>query len=560
MCRIKGTIDELQFIKKKLNVEVKHANKRDLLFKKHLKMAGLYEEQEKQIDPALKQLLDELNSYAVLIEAGELPLKELTLFIYKLDCLDIKDNSLKNAVKDILSELKSRLNQMDVESKKNKKHIKTIVKRELEIKNYRYIDLKEFGEIITLRNSLKANVSILEELKKQSTYSSANLKRQIRRDVIDAIGANINSATNGMQRIIDQKQFYDESIDGKEYIHGLSTYNEMQDLMLIRENELENYVTSNKVKEVFLLENAYGFARSDKYAFSIEEVGNEIKLGIHIQNIQPYLSEKMYTFLYNELFKKLSDDMLPNNYVNDVCSKYYTFKVNEVRPTIAYTLTFDKNFKFKSFDIESCDTILRKQTDEEVNILDGIYVNNDIPSYDRTDFFENLLLREFLKYVQKNNIPVMFYGKPVDDYNGKYNKTKKKCAEKMGDKLVKFSEAMGDVDRKTYDNICYKWYKNEKRYHFSLDIEESFRYYVKDLKILEPFSFQGYNLERLINLLVLNKNNLNQEQLDYLRGKLVEEQKRFIATFNGASKYIDIDSFIDIVGKETGKVKSNKKR
>ena len=553
----KISLEEMQNIKKcLLQKSNPFHNKKYLLWKKHLKMNNEYEPEieEKIVDPEVLEMKEHLKAFSQLIEDDSLTLEEMIMHVYELSNMYLKDAELRDSVKDIISKLKSKINKIDSDLKKTKKHVKNLIKQEIESSEYRYLDLSQLGEFIKERNELKNLLDILENVRKNSIISSVSLRYLVRSNANRALQEREDKSLNILKQDLYKFDYLDADIDGEETVDFLGTKNEQQDLLLIRDNTLkayEKYEGKNPINAFFVS------SFDDNYVYSVEKSRGKIIVRMHVQNIYPFLTNRTKSFLYSDFYKSLSDEYEKDDFLLKSCVKTYKFKDDmEMRPTIAYKFTYDENLHLESFDIEKMDAIVRKAKDEELKYLSEIFNKNRGNAYMIDLYFQNLLLSESIKYFKEHDIPVLVYAKPRDEFNGCYSKIRKKGCEVLStENQEKLQDMLDDVDRNTFDSIGARLYKNYRRKHLSMTFDDNNDYRIDEISIINPFSFLGHNLEKLINQLIFDE----VENKDEVRKNIKKEQEKYVAMFNSLCKYIDENELVDIVKESYQKVLAKEK-
>ena len=332
----------------------------------------------------------------------------------------------------------------------------------------------------------------------------------------------------------------DNNINFKWFIIGGNyNKNEEQEMMMLSES-IAPYYQVGDYKEAFIIKPGIG-----EYAVSIDNVYGKTIVRIHANDLDESLSDISRQFLTNYYVKQISktltrEDMLEYKlYYNN-----YLFKESTTKPTIAYELIFDEDYKLESFDIKKMDVKVREASRDEKNILDKIFAKNKTMEYHNINqLLIGTVTNEYMKYAQENKIPMIYFGSVVDEYEGNYKKTLKKCCEKMGDKLEEFSSLLLNCSRNTFNSVCYKWYKNFKKRHFELEYHDDYQYHTHDFALTNPFSFMGINNQYLVRKYVLNKDTSKKE-----KDNISKRQKEIIKILNSKIKYLDIDYFISLVG------------
>lgn len=548
---IKISIQNMEQVKRNLNLLQNKSNNNILSRKSNRGKFNIFTLKENAFanDADLKQKRNKLLELVKLIENDSIDAKEATIYINKLITdEDLKDYRLRTEIKYAISKLKFKINSINDEIKDLKYDQNYYLKQKKEIKVVILGEENAFRKLKSDKKSLKLSYDIMNSIQKDSDFSAKAFKAALRKNRHILVKTNSQESVNTTKKIMQKHMYNDIDIDGCDFNQGIGSNYEAQINQLFYEMRhlFDNYKPEEIIEDVYYIKNEYNKISSKKYAFSVDKNDDIITIKIHVINISPYVSSKMKTFWYTELIKKLHLDYETDKYsLNEVASGL-KFKMGEILPTIAYTFTFNNNFVLQNFKIDKCDARLRDISDLELDILNDVCNHNNDMSYRNNIFFEKLLQQEFIKYAKNNNLPIIYYGKYNDESYGKYRQAKKIGREKMNNNIEKLADILVDVDGKTFDNVCWRWYKNYKIKHFSLDYQDDFLYFIDDLGIVDPASLMGLNVQNVINKVVFNPNKINYKKNEQ-QDKIVNDQIKYIKTFNSACGFIEIDDFIKMV-------------
>lgn len=511
-------------------------------------------------DVKLSRKRQKLEELAKLIENDSISAKEIASYIFNLVSRDdIKDIRIRNQIKDIVLKLKSKLKNIGDDIKDLREDVIYFDQLAKEIEILDYISEEEYLEIKEIKKELKTSYSILNDIKNDSNFSTKVFKAALKANRKSLIKSNGLSSKSIVMKKIDGDGYYDADIKGVDLRKGLGSYSDYQTNLLLYEirHIFDKYEADN-YSMAFYIKNEYNKVSSKKYAFSLNEQENNIIVKMHVINIAPYVSYKLKDFWYTEFFKKLHLDYEHDKATLNEVASGLRFKTDGVVPTIAYTFKFDKKYNLEEFEINQDNVMLREIEKHELEVLNDICNYNNDKSYRNNIFFEKLLQTEFIKFVKSRDLPIIFFGKYNDESYGKYRQAKKIGCEKMGNSIAALADVLYDVDGKTFDSVCWRWYKNYKIKHFSLDYQEDCIYLLEDLGILDPASFMGINTQHILNkkLFLYDNNNKKNEMINE---KIKNNQKDFIHTFNSAVGYIEIEDFIKMISDIIGNRHNQKK-
>ena len=559
---IKIAISELEKIRFTLPFN-RHKNKKELLLKKHIKYYGNDIELRKPEieDEYIVNMHHAFTRLGLLIDSRKITDEEITTYVVNLiSSIDIKDGRIRKDVVTIISKLKERLKQASKEYKSVSTEIKNLELLIDEYENLDVIDEDTLEEYKNHKKELKSIYSLLSSLKEDIHLSNREFKEAIRSERNSVRRNNKNESEQSISTFKEKKYYLDEDLGDKDYFVGLGLFSNKQDDMLAMHVQylFKDYVSNQTPRRMYYLANEKGYPISHNYAVSLEENENQTKVRLHVLNASPYLSKDVSGFMLDDYYKKLNYSFEPDKCLSSIVAGNLKFKNNQVLPTIAYTFTFDRNYQLKDFNIEKCDGILKTITPEENTILNVIYdVNNTEEKYKRSSrFWETLLQEEFIKYAVNKNLPIIYYGRYLDESYGKYKAGVKIGYQKMDDRLAKLSDLLEDFDRNLFNNVCFKWFKNYRMKHFSMEYDPESYYYLEDIGIINPATFMGYNLQQVINECVFNHKYENSSSYQ----KIVKDQQEYIKHFNDVIGYIELEDFIELVS-EAGQldIKGKKK-
>ena len=558
---IKIAISELEKIRFTLPFN-RHKNKKELLLKKHIKYYGNDIELRKPEieDEYIVNMHHAFTRLGLLIDSRKITDEEITTYVVNLiSSIDIKDGRIRKDIVNIIGKLKERLKQTSKEYKSVSDEIKNLESLIDEYENLDVIDEDTLEEYKNHKKELKSIYSLLSSLKEDIHLSNREFKEAIRSERNLVRRNNKNESEQSISTFKEKKYYLDEDLGDKDFFDGLGFYSEKQsNLILTRaQHTFKDYRSSQTPRRMYYLVDEKGSSVSHNYAVSLEEKENQTVVRLHVLNVAPYLSKDVSGFLLDDYYKKLNYSFEPDKYLSNGIAGYLKFKNDQVLPTIAYTFTFDRNYQLKDFNIEQCDGILKTITPEENTILNVIYdMNNTEGNYKRSSkFWETLLQEEFIKYAVNKNLPIIYYGRYLDESYGKYKAGVKIGYQKMDDRLAKLSDLLEDFDRNLFNNVCFKWFKNYRMKHFSMEYDPESYYYLEDIGIINPATFMGYNLQQVINECVFNHNYENSSSYQ----KIVKDQQEYIKHFNDVIGYIELEDFIELVS-EAGQLDNKGKK
>ena len=558
---IKIAISELEKIRFTLPFN-KHKNKKELLLKKHIKYYGEDIELRKPEieDEYIVNMHRAFTKLGLLIDSRKITDEEITTYVVNLiSSIDIKDGRIRKDVVTIISKLKERLKQTNKEYKSVSEEIKNLELLIEEYENLDVIDEDTLEEYKNHKKELKSIYSLLSSLKEDVHLSNREFKEAIRSERNLVRKNNKIESEQNITTFKEKKYYLDEDLGDKDYFDGLGFYSDKQSNIILTRAQytFKDYMSNQIPRRMYYLKDEKGSVVSHNYAVSLEEKEDQTIVRLHVLNVSPYLSKDVSGFMLDDYYKKLNYSFEPDKYLSNGVAGYLKFKNDQVLPTIAYAFTFDRNYQLKDFNIEQCDGILKTIAPEENTILNVIYdMNNTEGNYKRSSkFWETILQEEFIKYAVNKNLPIIYYGRYLDESYGKYKAGVKIGYQKMDDRLAKLSDLLEDFDRNLFNNVCFKWFKNYRMKHFSMEYDPESYYYLEDIGIINPATFMGYNLQQVINECVFNHNYENSSSYQ----KIVKDQQEYIKHFNDVIGYIELEDFIELVS-EAGQLDNKGKK
>ena len=558
---IKIAISELEKIRFTLPFN-RHKNKKELLLKKQIKYNGSDIELRRPeiVDDYIINMHRAFANLGMLIDSKKITDEEITAYVVNLiSSIDLKDGRIRKDVVTIISKLKERLKQTSKEFKNVSEEIKNLESLIDEYSNFDVIDEDTLEEYKEHKKKLKSIFSLLNSLKEDIHLSNREFKEAIRSERNLVRKHNKFESEQNINTFKEKKYYLDEDLGDKDYFDGLGFYSDKQnDIILTRAKyTFKDYKSSKTPLRMYYPVSEKGYPVSHNYAVSLEEKDNQTIVRLHVLNVSPYLSKDVSGFMLDDYYKKLNYSFETDKYLSNGIAYCLKFNNDQVLPTIAYTFTFDSNYQLRNFDIEKCDGILKTITPEENTILNVIYdMNNTEGIYKRSSkFWETLLQDEFIKYAVNKKLPIIYYGRYLDESYGRYKAGVKIGYQKMDDRLSKLSDLLEDFNRNLFNNVCYKWFKNYRLKHFSMEYDPDSYYYIDDIGIINPATFMGYNLQQVINECVFNHHYENS----FVYQRMVKNQQEYIKHFNDVIGYIELEEFIDLVS-EAGQLETKGKK
>ena len=530
----------------------KPKNKKKLLLQKQLKRNNEYQiiKTEEYVDEEYLKTKYALHRLLNIINSQKASSEEITAYVIDtISVLNIKDGRFRQDVIDIINALKSNLKYINQNIKSKNEEIKNIEKLIDEYSNIEIIDEDIVREYKDEKKVLKSAYGILKNLVDDSKLSVRDFKETLRSAKKSTSYENSLTSLDSIKAKVNQSNYYDVDLGDKDWHVGLGKYSEQQEIMLIHDLEdvFNNYSAEYGIKEMFCLEKNNGRLISHNYAFSIDYEDDKTIVRMHVLNAEPYVDKKLKSFLYADFFKRINAEFEYDDFLANQVFGVLSLKKGKIVPTIAYEFTFDNNYQLINFGIDKYDGVLRDITLAETTALNNIYTTNSGDYYYRTisSYYEGILKESFIDYALSSNLPVIFYGQYRDETHGKYKLGKKIGYEKMNEKLEELSDLLEDCDRKAFDAVCWRWFKNYRLKHFSLNYSDDSIYYIQELGLINPACFMGNNVQHIINHMVLNKDIVNKNSMEYQ--KIVKQQNDYVKNLNRACGFIDIDDFIDMI-------------
>ena len=539
----------------------KNISKRYKLQKKQLKKSDNYinEPSEKSI------IFGELRKLSSMIDNKKTEDTDILGEVIRItEKYNLNKSCYRNDINNIIKKLNER---SESDSNKYSEIKKNIDDLESEYSNYVYLTDEEIDELKMRKKILIDANELLDSLEDEIELTSDEYKRKIGFQVKASKVKAKRDSENHIQEYEENNEYFKEG--DKPINKNVAFFDKDMHANKINidiTSMLYNYQPINEyaVKEAFCLDNKeYDLAGNEKifihkYAFSIDFDSNNTIVRIHVINEFPYVSRDAKNFIIDyysktELIKertargelKLEHELDDNTYyIQKVISNNVSFKKDKVYPTIAYTFTFDQNYHLTNFNIEKADVVLHDNNIDQLTVLNNICdMNNADGKYHNTkEFFEKILQKQFINYAVNNKLPVIYYGKYIDDSHGNI-----KEGQKLGQQVLlpydqeRIADTLGDCEDRVLDNAHFRWFKNYRMKHFSLNYHDDSKYYIKDLGLINPESFMGYNVQRVINKCVFSNITAGIPVYD----ELVASQWEYVNKLNKAIEFIDIDTFVN---------------
>lgn len=305
-------------------------------------------------------------------------------------------------------------------------------------------------------------------------------------------------------------------------------------------NNCKNYTKNKPYNDAFLI---------DDYAYSIETNDDEIILNMYAFDIHKFAPERSIMDNYLKVCEYQREE------VDKFIKNCFKFKIDNIYPTICYSLLFNKSGKIKGLRISSENI---KITDK-YSTFGGIRVINEF--YDlyqksivknngvKTDFnlikinehFNDLLNKEFLNFSIKNKLPIIYYGCKLPDI------------EEINFNINTISPLLYNLDKcMSYEIINIVSSKIDKM-HYSIDpIIGGYH----DFKLIDAFNYIGLEHQRIIGILYFNEYNYEQDER-IKREKNIKLNKLYtmVTELNECISYVDVNEIKESKGKIKRRIK-----
>lgn len=336
---------------------------------------------------------------------------------------------------------------------------------------------------------------------------------------VKEVNASIDSSKRKNTVKIDIKDMYTDKMYldlDYELMRDYDEYNldsQMNAIVSKQKNMLRNRVN---------LTNEYTVMFDSNYhAYSILNRHNKKILKIHVIDLYGIIVNysDLNDYLYNLDLKQEKDSFIMN------C---LSMQKGITYPTITYELEFsneDDYRSIKNFEIYASKIKINKKykkLDNHLNFYFDIAHNSDIIDMDKK--FETILNDEVIKYFKKNNLPFVYSG------------LTKKDEVEIQNILFDINHLLYKIDRKDF-NIIYNTINNiSGNMHYSVKPFDG----IYSLSIINPISYIGLTLQRIIHEIVINDKFSEKDKLKKVE-KYKSELEDLVAKINYYNNYVDRD-------------------
>lgn len=286
--------------------------------------------------------------------------------------------------------------------------------------------------------------------------------------------------------------------------------------------------------------------KNDSHAYSLVKDSDKYILRIYVIDLYPLITRS------SELDKYIFNQTLTGLKVDPFIVRNISMKKGGVYPTITYEIAFDLRGNYLE-GVQICGSkikVTEKYTDydlvynsfEKLNLYKELYQKfcdkNDgfkNESYFLSDiefFFENVLNSLVIQYFSNNELPFIYSGVGYDNEED----------------FIRIMDRIGYIfsvlEKDDFNKISNIINNNVDFFHYSM---EPFNGEYK-LDILNPLSYSGILIQRLLHELVINnKNNILEE--GRLKKQFRKYFEEFVMYFNYYNNYVDKDVLRNNKGK-----------
>lgn len=434
---------------------------------------------------------------------------------------------------------------------KNYIYIKELLKRREYVTNVRYEGkhiifyileeyFNNFDKMLKDKNGEYVNVNYLKEVYmlffQSKAFKISRKEAELLNDKIKEFQIKVKkSLTKEKRKKAVEDDLNDMRNNSIYQIYGNLSYSMYHDYTKLSDDDLiceansvvqnvKNYSNKKEATNVFV----YGSA-----AYSLEDKNNSYVVTMYAIDYANYILPKsrLGKYLYNQELIGDKPDSFTNNYLR--------FRADNNYPVFAYQIEFSNTgnilgFKLYKDYVHVDEVIVGNHTNEKIEMLKKIHNivasknSMEILKYDLYNInsnFEALLMKEFVKFIEKEKLPYLYYGKITPDFN------------EAEQRIFDLSNEIFKLEKIDSHEIKHILSSQIDKNHYSTYPIPNAKY---SLNLLTPFSFQGIETERMLNDLYFNERKFNDpRRLEKLKRVYKELYTKLSFIINRANNYVD---------------------
>lgn len=434
---------------------------------------------------------------------------------------------------------------------KNYIYIKELLKRREYVTNVRYEGkhiifyileeyFNNFEKMLKDKNGNYVNVNYLKEVYMlffQSTaFKISRKEEELLNDKIKEFQIKVkNFLTKEKRKKAAEADLNDMKNNSIYQIYGNLSYSMYHDYINLSDDDLiceANSVVQN-VKNSSSKKDATNVFVYGNTAYSLEAKNDSYIVTMYAIDYANYILPKsrLGKYLYNQELIGDKPDSFTNNYLR--------FRADNTYPVFAYQIEFSNTgnilgFKVYKDYVHVDEVIVGNHSNEKVEMLKKIH--NIVASknsmkilkydlYNINSNFEELLMKEFVKFLEKEKLPYLYYGKITPDSN------------EAEQRIFDLSNEIFKLKKIDSHEIKHILSSQIDKNHYSIYPIPNAKY---SLSLLTPFSFQGIETERMLNDLYFNERKFNDpRRLEKLKRNYKEFYTKLSFIINRANNYVD---------------------
>ena len=325
------------------------------------------------------------------------------------------------------------------------------------------------------------------------------------------------------------------------------------------EYEFPNYTFDNLAYEQNrILNNCNGYVKNKPYndaflindcAYSLESNDDEFILNMYSFDFHMFAPTNSIMENYLKSCEYLNED------IDEFIERGFKFKINNIYPTICYSLTFCKSGKLKDLTI-SKENI--KITDKyntfggfknisefydlyQKSVIKNNGVKTDFNLIDVNKHFEELLNKKFLDFCVANKLPVIYYGCKLPD------------VDEINHNINAVSPLLYNLDKVTAYEIINIVSSKIDKMHYSISPIVGGYY---DFKLIDSFNYIGLEHQRMLGILYFNEYNYEKtDRINNEKNVRLNKFYKIVTELNQCINYVDENEIKETKGKIKRRIK-----